>query len=829
MLKSSHKIIIFWVLLFLWLNFNVTYANENVFFNVDLLDIQERENIDFSRFESLNYIAPGDYELDIVINNQSIMLKHKLISFYEHVIDNHAVSEACFNHDLIESIPFTSFVKKNISYNNDNGCAEFKKISGIRIKPVINEGKLYINAPTVYFTYNDDSFPSPEVWDDGISGVILDYNIDDYILKQKDMSYYSNISYYGTTGINIDAWRLRGDYYGSFEPVSTVPHDYGKKFNWGRLRLYRTIRTLAADLYFGEIYNNSYLFDSWRYLGINLKTDIRQLPPVLRSFAPSISGVANSTSRVVISQGGHVYIDRWVAPGVWIINELPAGVSGLLDVRVIGSDGEENNQSIEVIDAPYLMRPGSVRYNLALGKVQRWEHDNDGYPFFTGEVSMGINNNFSLSTGGILSSKYFAYAVGGSALIYGGQLDTTVIQTESQLDNKSLNGGLWSVQMSKGIESYNMNAYATYSRSFGSQYLGLQEFDYLKQSRLSLIDATTIGLTSQYSIGLRKRTNNQSIDLRYQHGTNNISNSKNKYILTWDSHINFGIFRDLDLNISVSREIYQNWRDDVVYTGFSIPFGDAFFNYNMNKYRGKVHNGINVSGRFNNNMSSYNISASMNNDRYTNSSMLGLYYSEKGTQTNWSAQLYSEDHKYRSANLQLSGGVTATQYGVVMHSGGYNGNTRLLIDANGVKNISIDNGSTYTNSWGLAVKTELNSYTREPVAIDMNNSPNDLLVGNPIGDVVLTAGAIGYHNFNIQQGDSLFASIRMVNHSYPPFGAGIVNQNGMEVGIVGEHGDSYISAVKPDEELFIKDGNISICHIILPPNFGNNKIILPCE
>ncbi|EAS0547955.1 hypothetical protein EX404_24865, partial [Salmonella enterica] len=41
-------------------------------FNTDVLDATDRKNIDLSRFSSAGYIMPGQYQMDIMVNDQSI-------------------------------------------------------------------------------------------------------------------------------------------------------------------------------------------------------------------------------------------------------------------------------------------------------------------------------------------------------------------------------------------------------------------------------------------------------------------------------------------------------------------------------------------------------------------------------------------------------------------------------------------------------------------------------------------------------------------------------------------------------------------------------------
>ena len=41
-------------------------------FNTDVLDAADRQNIDFSRFSQAGYILPGQYQMEIMVNDQGI-------------------------------------------------------------------------------------------------------------------------------------------------------------------------------------------------------------------------------------------------------------------------------------------------------------------------------------------------------------------------------------------------------------------------------------------------------------------------------------------------------------------------------------------------------------------------------------------------------------------------------------------------------------------------------------------------------------------------------------------------------------------------------------
>ena len=41
-------------------------------FNTDVLDSNDKDNIDFTRFSQANYILPGTYRMDVRLNSQAL-------------------------------------------------------------------------------------------------------------------------------------------------------------------------------------------------------------------------------------------------------------------------------------------------------------------------------------------------------------------------------------------------------------------------------------------------------------------------------------------------------------------------------------------------------------------------------------------------------------------------------------------------------------------------------------------------------------------------------------------------------------------------------------
>ena len=89
-------------------------------------------------------------------------------------------------------------------------------------------------------------------------------------------------------------------------------------------------------------------------------------------------------------------------------------------------------------------------------------------------------------------------------------------------------------------------------------------------------------------------------------------------------------------------------------------------------------------------------------------------------------------------------------------------------------------------------------------------------------------GAIGYVHFDTARGRNLLITLN-TNGRAVPFGASVVDLNtGREVGIVGEHGVTYLVDAKPDGELVAQSGGRTLCRIgLLPDAMPADGVAIP--
>ncbi len=455
-------------------------------FNTDVLDLNDRTNIDLSQFARSGFILPGTYSMVVQINTQAIA--EQSVAFYP-PDDDPKGSEACLSPELVEQLGLKTSGAAKLTWWNGGRCLDITGLPGMEVSGDLATSTLNISLPQAYLEYSAINWDPPSRWDEGVPGLLVDYNMTAQSSYQKDERNRNNFSGNGTLGANAGAWRLRADWQGRVESGRERSYK-DQKLEWSRYYAYRAVPALKARLVVGEDYLYSDLFDSFRFTGASLNSDESQLPPNLRGYAPEVVGVAKTNAKVVISQKGRVLYETLVAAGPFRIQDLRDAVSGTLDVRVEEQDGSVRSFQIDTAGVPYLTRPGQVRYKLATGRPSNLQYGADGDFFGTGEFSWGVSNGWSLFGGGMTDNNYRAVSVGaGRDLLAFGAISLDVTQSRAELWNETLSGKSYRLQYSKHFEQYDSQVTFAGYRFSEKNFLSMSEY----------LDARHYGLNGELS------------------------------------------------------------------------------------------------------------------------------------------------------------------------------------------------------------------------------------------------------------------------------------------------------------------------------------------
>lgn len=804
-------------------------------FNTDILDLNDKANIDLSQFSRPGHLMPGEYSFTVYVNKQT--LPEQTVFFYADPA-NPKSSLACLSPALVNQLGLKKAQLSSLTWWHQDQCLTLGSLPGTEVKADLGQSAVYINIPQAYLEYSAENWDPPSRWEEGIPGLLLDYNMNAQVSQQKrngaGTSYTAGGN--GVAGANVSAWRLRGDWQMRQDKRSGAGAT--NEFNWSRFYAYRAIKSLNSKLTMGEDYLASDIFDSFRFTGMSLISDTNMLPPNLRGYAPEVTGVARSNATVIISQQGRVIYQTQVAAGPFRIQDLSDALAGDLDVQVKEQDGSTQTFTVSTASVPYLTRPGMVRYKLATGRPSDWRHHVNGDIFASGEFSWGVSNGWSLYGGGVAEQNYLASALGvGRDLLMFGAMSFDVTRSVAHLpgvagvteSGKSYSGNSYRLSYSKRFDAYNSQVSFAGYRFSQEGFMSMSEY----------LDAIATGTRQYNSKEMYTVSYNQqftdlglSAYVNYYHQTYWNQPDNDRYSVSLARYFDVGRVKNVSVNLTAYRNRFSGSNDDGMYVSLSLPWGNSgTLSANSDWSGGQNTQRVSYYDRIDE-RSNYQVSSGWGRS----GGLVSGFYSRQGDLAQVNANATYQQDRYTAAGFSMQGGATATAQGAAIHRGNQMGGTRILVDTDGVGDIPLrGNGAIVrTNRWGQAVLTDVNSYYRGMVSVDLNALPDNAEVAQSVKQGTLTEGAIGYRTFDVVAGSKAMAIIRLADNSYPPFGATVMNPRKQQVGIVNDGGNAYLSGLNPGEKLSVNWDGKTQCEVILPASLSDKQdlmanLLLPCK
>lgn len=812
-----------------------SYAEAPIQFNTQFLDVKNGTSLDLNRFSRKGYIMPGKYTLRVMVNESQIA-QESIINYY---IDDNDPDNTypCLTPELLPMLGLKPAIAEKLTWMKSVQCIQTGQLEGMDTQTDLSQSTLKIIIPQAYLEYSDDEWDPPSRWDEGIPGVLFDYNVNSqWRHSEHDGGDEYDVSGNGTLGANLGPWRLRADWQGNYRHENDNEESFGsgseQSWDWNRYYAYRAIPQLQAQFTLGEGSLESDIFDGFNYLGGSLITDDQMLPPNLRGYAPDISGVARTNAKVTVTQRGRVIYESQVPAGPFRIQDINEAVSGELNVRVEEQDGGVQEFVVNTANIPYLTRPGSVRFKLTMGKPSDWQHHLRDPMFGTGELSWGISNGWSLYGGILRGGDYNALSLGiGRDLMFLGALsfDATHSRVRLPWEDLTLNGDSYRLSYSKNFDEYDSQVTFAGYRFSEQDFMTMSEY----------LDARSYGTRSNgngkemYTVNLNKHFRKLELSsyINFSRETYWDRPTTDRYNITLSHYFDLGRFRGVSISLSAYRNQYNGTEDNGAYVSMSIPWSDsstvsynAMVSHNDNTHRVGYYDRVDEHNN-------YQLSAG-NSSRGVS---VSGYYSHEGDMARMSANASYQDGRYSAIGLTMQGGLTLTSEGGAMHRSGMMGGTRMLIDTEGVPDVPVRGyGSTSrTNAWGKAVISDVNSYYRNKASIDLNQLGDNIEATVSVVQATLTEGAIGYRKFDVISGAKAMAAIKLADGSEPPFGATVINKRKQETGIVNDSGNVYLSGINAGETMVVHWGGSAQCEVRMPallqPDMLMNTLRLLCK
>lgn len=795
-------------------------------FDRNLLSGAGNNTSDLSRFERGNVVMPGMYNVDVYLNQSWIGRRDMRFA----APNPNANAVPCLDAELYDKLGL--HLKKSSEVQSQladaSGCTDIGSvIKDATMSVDMSRLRVDVSVPQAYIDQTARGYVDPESWDPGVAAGLLNYNFTGYRSTSGGNSLTT--SYLGlNAGFNVGLWQFRQDSTVTWQSASGSSSSHT---HWDNIRTYvqRDLPGLRAVLTVGDSFTDGQVFDTYGIRGVQLATDDRMLPDSLRGYAPVVRGIAETNALVTVRQNGVQIYQTTVAPGPFSISDLyPTGYGGNLDVVVTEADGRVRTFTVPYASIAQLLRPGVTRYSIVAGQLRNTglEHQPD---VVQGTLQHGINNLLTGYAGVVASQGYGAALVGAAFNTRFGAIGLDLTASHAEIPNQSSHSGeSLRVSYSKIVTDTRTSLSVAAYRYSTSGYLsltdaatardyamrGLNAFNYVAPTAPTIdgVPVTAL-LTPAQQAALTGTTLNDGLS------DNTLQRQRNRFDLTLSQPLgsNGGT-----LFVSGSANDYWNrsGTDTQFQAGYSNSFHHISYGINATRTRdvlGRYSNGyfVNVNIPLGTSAHAPTLMLNMNHDAISGSQEQALLNGSLGDANQFSygvSASHGEDAgssgsanaSYRSpfavfnASVGSGNGYSQASVGVngslVVHSGGVvfgqpMGDTVAIVEAPNAAGARLLNANnSKINSAGYGLVPYLTPYSLNTIQIDPKGLPLDVQLDATSAQVAPYAGSVVLVKFKTQNGRTVIFRVRQSGGASLPFGAEVVNEAGVTLGLVGQGG-----------------------------------------
>ncbi|MGE7956808.1 fimbria/pilus outer membrane usher protein [Pseudomonas sp. NPDC089530] len=769
-------------------------TESDVVFDSQMLFQTEGSSIDTSRFERQDFLIPGTYRIDLLVNGRWGATQD--IEFR----DTHGPQggQPCYERSLLTRAGIDlekADAAQPSSAPMPEGlyCADLARyIPGVTAKIDLRELKIDLSVPQ-YFLQKSRSktYVDPANWDRGISAGLLNYNTNLFSVQNDGATMTSG--YAGLNmGLNVGAVRLR--HTGTLAWSSQAGSRYQRGHIYGQTEL----PAWRSQLLVGESATEADLFDSVSFRGVQLFSDDRMLPDTERFYAPVVRGTASSNAKVSVYQRGYLISETSVAPGPFEISDLQAAsFGGDLNVTVTEANGQSSSYTVPFATTVQLLRPGNSRFSLTAGQVIDPGLRGDNQYVLQGTAQRGLDNDITGYLGSAVTGSYMSALIGSAinTSVGGFAVDLTQARTDVPRSG-SLQGSSLRLSYSKNLPNSGTNFSLLAYRYSTSGYLGLHD-------AIALQDFVEGGESLESFARVRDRLDvNLSQQLGATGGQFYVSGSSLKYWNQKSQALNFAMgysdqWQGNSYSFSVQRMEGRSGRsghrtenNDTVFSfTLTIPLGretrggTTLNNFVRHDQRTGAHLSSGVSGTLDEaGKASYALSLARNEQQRqtTRNASFNYFLPEVALSSS-----YSEGSDYRQASIGASGGL-------VLHSGGVTfaqtlSETTGLVYAPHAEGAAVGYSGARVNSSGYAVVPSLTPFQLNTVDVDPQGIPDDVELQASSRNTAPVAGAVVRLSYPTRKARSFLVDSLQPNGAHLPFAALATDaESGAEMGAVGQ-------------------------------------------
>lgn len=786
------------------------------YFDPEMLIISQGDTVlynneDLSLFNEIDSL-PGDYQLDLYVNNNKI--EHRSIYLYAaQNTQGHQQLTPCFQPHELEhyGLDLPSPVS-TIRVENSRVCVDLAQLNYAKSTLNLNQSQLLIQVPQAYVIPERLNFFERQYWDNGIPAFRVDYNVSQFSERQNSKTDNNTFANFRSSA-NWGAWR--------FNQNATWSHNNGKD-QWKTLSnsLSRNIPVINSEIVFGDNYSSSSLFEGIKIRGAILQSDRSMQPRHTNTYAPGISGIADSESIVTIIQNNNVIYKKSITAGPFYLTDYyPTSNGGNLTVEITGTDGQVKRQIVPFSSLAFLERKDSYSYHVAMGQYKREGGDHEFVN--QAEVIYGLTDFVTVAAGSQLSKHYQAFSL-GSGLNLGqfGAASANMIHAISDFDSNIIkgisksnraNGNAFKLNYSKTFTPTNTSLTVAGYKHFSTGYYSFNDvMDYNAQLSASnggdlFLDQSN-KLRHQFDFTLNQTLPKYWGSLNMNMSLYNYQNKKDlqTYNLGYSlskNNVNYGLYYNYYDNVSqddargkysasfnVSMPLFADKKRSPTYLSYNIGHSDD----------GKNNQIVQINGQAGSrSQASWNIYQGYDDKNYG-----GVSGSYKAPFATLNAGYSYNGRDQQRLNTNIAGSFLATQYGALFSQPLQA--TNALILTKDVKGLQINNSyATRTNKVGLAVLPGLSPYRRNQIALDTQSIPEDAEIEETImSRIIPTRGALVLADFKAKHGYKILMTLENEQLGDIPMGAK-VRLAGGQTALVASFNQTYVLTDQPKGQVHV--------------------------
>ncbi len=784
-------------------------------FETSFTGLGEKDIADIQSINSGKKKLPGSYFVSIFLN------KDLILTGPIEAREINGTIKPCLTSELFGNLNIVNHVYEK-EFQKGSDCIVLEGVIPSSSSDIDTANQVVnLTIPSSFLNIHNRIWADKSRWDEGINTAYSNYAI-----TLSERSSAENTDFYMSTenAVNIGIWRFRNT---STLQKNESKHELKSITNF----ISRPLPKYDSELKIGDFNTDSFFFDNVVLKhGISVGTDEAMYPDNVRGYSPVVYGIANSNAIVSILQNDSVIYKTFVAPGAFEINDIGSlYTKSPLVVRIEEQDGNVKIYSLPYTSSTNLIREGTHRYSISLGKGKYLDDIN----LLQLSWLQGLPYSSTVYSGARIAenAKYF---LSGIAKDMGslGALSIDVTKSNTKLIDGSEHGGLmYRARYNKYISDTNTSINLT--NSFYSKEPFYTLYDTRKDNNVTQQDILTqdgIAEANYYNYNYYElknpRKSEQGISVSQSFDKVGSLYFSGTYRDYWDYHKNeltlqAGFASNYNsigysINYSKIKTRYNDKYDNIASFNISVPLRifaprnerisktNVSYNAQHTKSTGITHI-TNVNGSaLDDDKLNYNVSHG--DSKYYNYNSINLQYKSfmgesTALNTNYSGKS-DIDLRHAGSFMIHSEGVTLGQ--------SINGAAALVKTGN-VKDVRfVNRPGVRSDRNGFAIIPSLSQYRRNNIKIDTVELEADLESSVSVKEVVPMNNSIVHAKFDVVQGAKLYAYVTHKGGKLP-FGSVAKVESSSSMGMIDEFGMIYLSGLKENGTILISWGEGKSC------------------